>query len=55
VNEALAQQLAPWWEWIAVLDAALAAVMMTIGIAVGMVVAADWLARWRRTLERAGD
>jgi hypothetical protein len=55
VNEALAQQLASWWEWIAVLDAALAAVMMTIGIAVGMVVAADWLARWRRTLERAGD
>jgi hypothetical protein len=44
-----------WFDHLALLDAALVGIALTIGITAGLVLAADWLARWRALVNRAGD
>ncbi len=44
-----------WSKHLALLDAALVGIVLTIGITAGLVLAADWLARWRALVDRASD
>ncbi|MEW5956384.1 MAG: hypothetical protein AB1801_01575 [Chloroflexota bacterium] len=44
-----------WPEYLALLDAALVGLVLTIGLTAGLVLAANGLARWRNLVERAGD
>jgi hypothetical protein len=44
-----------WPEYLALLDAVLVGIVLTIGITIGLVLAADWLVRWRALVDRAGD
>jgi hypothetical protein len=44
-----------WPEYLALLDAALVGLVLTIGLTAGLVLAANWLARWRALVKRAGD
>ncbi len=49
-------ELIPCWpEYLALLDAALVGIVLTIGLTIGLVLAADWLARWRVLVDRPGD
>ncbi len=44
-----------WPEYLALLDAALVGLVLTIGLTAGLALAANWLARWRALVKRAGD
>ena len=51
----LVRRVPRWSEYLALLDAALVGIVLTIGITAGLVLAADWLARWRILVDRADD
>jgi hypothetical protein len=41
-----------WYDWMAVVDAALAGIVLTIGITAGLVLAEDLLAKWKAIVDR---
>jgi hypothetical protein len=51
----LTQRAPQWYDYLALADAALVGIVLTVGITAGLVVAADRSARWRDLTERAGD
>jgi hypothetical protein len=44
-----------WYHYVALLDAALVGIVLAAGTTAGLLVAARWLARWRKLVERAGE
>lgn len=44
-----------WFNFVARLDAALVGIVLTLGTAIGLRKAAEWLARWQSLVERAGE
>jgi hypothetical protein len=44
-----------WFDYLALIDAALAGIVLTIGITAGLLLAEDWLKRWRDLINRSGD
>ncbi len=45
----------PWFDYLARADAGLVGIVLTVGITAGLVLAADWLARWQTLVNQAGD
>jgi hypothetical protein len=44
-----------WPSYLALIDAALVGVVLTVGIAAGLLLAQDWLKRWRALIDQRGD
>ena len=44
-----------WFDYLALLDAALVGIVLTVGNTAGLLVASDWLTRWRNLTDRAND
>ena len=44
-----------WFDYLALLDAALVGIFLTIGITAGLVLAGAWLAWWRRLVNQADE
>ncbi|MFQ5343223.1 MAG: CHAT domain-containing protein, partial [Anaerolineae bacterium] len=44
-----------WFNFVAQLDAALVGIVLTLGTALGLQKAAEWLAKWQSLVERAGE
>lgn len=53
--QALMERYPRWFDGLALLDAALVGIVLTIGITAGLIIAADWLRRWQALVARAGD
>jgi hypothetical protein len=51
----LVDQYPRWFDYPALMDAALAGIVLTIGITAGLLLAEDWLQRWRDLINRSGD
>jgi len=44
-----------WFDGLALVDAALVGIALTVGTTVGLVLASDWLAWWHNLVNRAAD
>jgi hypothetical protein len=51
----LAEGCPQWFDYLALLDAALVGTVLSIGITAGLLIASDWLARWRNLVDRVTD